>query len=70
MTARPEYKEFAIKVISESLDGSDWDGGSIQELAEKHGIIKSVPYDPDVHGPNDVGAELGDPWFVFVGDSP
>ena len=64
----PDYKEFAIEVISVTLDGGSWDGGDIQELAEKYGILKSVPYDPETHGPNDVDAEPGGTWFVFVGD--
>lgn len=64
----PDYKSFAREIISG--DGCDWagnwDGGSIQDLAVKYGIIREVTYDPDVHGPNDSGAEPGDPWFVFV----
>lgn len=45
--------------------GCDLDGGSVQDMAVECGIIKPVKYDPKAHGPNNVGAEAGDDWFVF-----
>ncbi len=32
-----------------------------------HGLVCETTYDPVLHGPNDVDAEAGDPWFVFDG---
>lgn len=63
---KPNYKAFAEHVLLEVLEGSDWDGGSLQELGVKFGILHAVPYDPSIHGPNDVGAEPGDQWVVFI----
>lgn len=64
---KPDYKSFAREIIEgDGGDwGGDWDGGSIQDLAVKHGIIRKVQYNPEVH-PNYVGAEPGDPWCEFV----
>jgi hypothetical protein len=63
----PDYKAFALKIIGDPDEwGGDRDGGAIQDLAVKHGILKEVKYDPEIHGPNDVGAEPGDPWYVFA----
>lgn len=58
----PDYKTFARMVLDECMD---WDGGSLQELAVKHGILKKVPYDPEAHGQHDY-AEQGEPWYVFA----
>jgi hypothetical protein len=59
--------EFARWCVSEGpFHGCDLDGGTVQEKAEKCGIIRQVPYDPSVHGENDVGVEPGDPWLVFT----
>lgn len=63
-TKHPNYKAFARKVLDEF--GCDWDGGSLQELAVKCGILVEVSYDPDIDGPNDYGVEPGDPWYVFA----
>lgn len=62
----PNYKAFALEIIQEALQGSDWDGGSIQDLAVKHRILKRVKYDPKVHGPNDIDVEPGDEWFILT----
>lgn len=43
-----------------------WDGEDLQNLAAMFHLLRPVPYDPLVHGDNDVGAEAGDPWFEFV----
>lgn len=66
MTA-PNYKAFAEWAIREGVwDGWQLDGDEIQDKAVEFGIIEEVEYDPVKHGENDVDAEPGDPWFVFV----
>lgn len=59
--------KFARWAIREGAwQGGGLDGGAIQEEAERLGLIVKVPYDPEAHGENDVGAEAGDDWFVFA----
>jgi hypothetical protein len=53
--------------IDASWEGCGLDGGDIQNVAERLGLIRSVPYDPAKHGPSDE-AEPDDPWFVLADD--
>ena len=63
----PNYKEFAQWAIREGAwDGCDLDGAMIQQKAVELGIVKQVPYDPEVHGESEFDCPPGDPWFVFV----
>ena len=64
----PDYASFAREIIGGGGSdwASNWDGGSISDMAVKYGIIHEVKYDPDVHESNDIDVEPGDPWFVFV----
>jgi hypothetical protein len=63
-----KLEEFARTVMQTALEGSDMDGGEIQELALKCGLIKGVPFDPKKHhGPGSEYFEPGDQWFVFDG---
>ena len=58
--------EFARWCVEEGpFQGCDLDGGSVQEMATKFGILREEPYDPARHGENEVDAEPGDPWWVF-----
>lgn len=67
MTSPPDYKAFSEWAIREgSWDGADLGGDAIQSKALECGIIKEVPYDPDIHGDNDCGVERGEPWLVFI----
>lgn len=56
----------ALPFINECLeaawDGYDVDGGTIQDCAEKMGLIRRVKYDPEKHGPLDALGE-GDEWY-------
>lgn len=56
---------FATHVLEALWEGYDLDGGDIQDLGLKFGLIKAVAYDPsthvDVHG---VGPEPGSEWFI------
>lgn len=58
---------FAKEVLRAGWEGSAVDGGTLQELGVKHGLLRETKYDPAQHGPNDCDAEPGDPWFVFAG---
>jgi hypothetical protein len=67
MTTTDDYKAFAEWVIRTGCwEGCGLNGGEIQDKALEFGIIEKVDYDPAVHGPNNVGAEPGASWFVFV----
>jgi phage protein D len=67
--ARDQLTAFAMEIIRASWEGCDG-GDIIQELAEKHGLIKRVPFDPAVHIDQTGFCEAGDPWFVFALPSP
>jgi len=61
-----DLAEFVKAVLDVGAwSGCSIDGGHLQEEAVKRGILVEVPYDPTVHGENDVGAEPGESWFVF-----
>ena len=63
MSDTPDFEGFVKELIDNWFpDAMDIDGGEFQETAEKYGIIKSVPYDPDEHG--SVEACEGDEIFV------
>ena len=49
------------------FEGTDVDGGSLQDEAVKAGVIVETKYDPVKHGPSD-GADKGDRWYVFSDD--
>jgi hypothetical protein len=68
-TAGQEWREplieFARWAIRESVfEGTSIDGGSVQDKAQKLGLITETTYDPDRHGPSE--AIAGDQWFVFA----
>lgn len=56
---------FAKAVLRDGLwDGSSLDGADIQDLAEKHGLIENVGFDPEKHTDHyGVGLEAGDEWY-------
>lgn len=56
---------FANDVLRYLWDGDGLDGGDIQHLAEKRGLIQQVAFDPKRHDDHlGVGAYAGDPWYV------
>ena len=56
---------FADDILDFLWDGSDLDGGDIQHLAEKWGVITEVKFDPRRHDDHyGYGVAPGDPWFV------
>jgi hypothetical protein len=58
-----EFAKWAIR--SGPWDGSDLDGGDIQDKAVECGILVETKYDPEKHGPSETDQEPGDPWYVF-----
>lgn len=64
---RPEpLAEFARWVIeTHCWEGYSLDGGSVQDKAEKLGLIIATTYDPEKHGTTDL-CEPGDPWFELA----
>lgn len=56
---------FARDVLATLWEGCHLDGGEIQDLAEKHGLIREVSFHPARHTDHlGVGAQAGDPWWV------
>jgi hypothetical protein len=57
---------FAKAMIRAAWEGCDG-GDLIQEEAVKYGLIKCVPFDPEVHTDPTGYCTAGDIWFVFDG---
>ncbi len=62
-TEHAAFKAFFEEAIGDAWDGHGMDGGDIQALGEKLGLLREVPYDPQVHG-EDVEADPGDTIYV------
>ena len=62
MTDLERLRQFARWVI----EGGSLDGGDVQDMALRMGLLREEPYDPSKHGPNEVDAGPGDPWYVFT----
>jgi len=63
----PDYKSFARWAIIEGpWQGNYLDGCDVQDVAEKHGIIKRVLYDHEKHEAEGVYCMPGDKWYEFV----
>ena len=60
--------EFLRYALNAAWEGCGLDGGDIQDTAERFGLIVSVKYHEATHGPNSVGAQDGDDWFVIAPD--
>lgn len=59
-------RAFAREIIRGAWEGSDADGGDVQELAAKLGLIEKVPFDPKIHHGEDAEwCKPGDDWYVF-----
>lgn len=58
--------EFASWVIRNAAwTGYDLDGGDVQDMAEKCGLISITKYSRDLHGDNEFGVQTGDDWYEF-----
>jgi len=60
-----KLKRFVKEIIRHAWDAGDLDGGEIQDLAEKLGLIRSEPFDPEVHKVSDYDGDVGDPIYVL-----
>jgi hypothetical protein len=60
-------KDFAATVIGYTFVGSDVDGAQIQEAAMKHGLLREVVFDPEIHSDPEGACEPGDGWREFAG---
>jgi hypothetical protein len=59
--------EFAKEVLRVAFDGGSLDGGDIQDMGIRHGLLAETKFDPLVHRDTNGYAEAGDEWFVFAG---
>lgn len=58
-------RAFANEVIDLIWGCYDIDACEAQDLAEKHGLIRLVQFNPDIHTDTlGVGLEAGDSWYV------
>lgn len=62
---KAQLAAFARDVLRSLWDGCDLDGADLQALAEKHRLIRCVPFDPDKHSDHlGVCPCPGDDWYV------
>jgi len=45
----PDYEGFALAMCQFAFDGSDADGGTIQELGLEYGILRTEDFNPKKH---------------------
>jgi hypothetical protein len=61
----PDFESFAKDIMQSFAFENDIDGFEIQDLAEKHHLIRKVKFDPEIHGENvDFEVEEGDMIFI------
>nr|WP_250808368.1 hypothetical protein [Neorhizobium tomejilense] len=60
-------RDFAATMLYAAFQGGDADGAYIQDTAVKHGLLREVPFDPEIHTDPDGYAEPGDGWHEFAG---
>lgn len=58
--------EFAKECLQVAFEGCGLDGGDIQDLAVKHGLIEQVAFDPSKHYDPEGVTEDGDQWFAYT----
>lgn len=58
-------RDFARAMMQIAFSGGDVDGGTIQDAAEKLGLLKREPYDPAKHGQEGCGIKPGDDWLTL-----
>lgn len=63
---QPDYQQFAVEIMEDWPYG-DVDGGDLQDIAVKYGLLVRVEggFNPDVHEDVDCIAEPGDPWYLI-----
>ena len=61
-----EFAKHIIRTYAWGVGGcGEPDGGDVQDMAIKYGLLVATAYDPEKHGPNDCDLEKGDQWFEF-----
>jgi hypothetical protein len=59
--------EFAHQIIQIAFEGGSLDGGDIQDMGVKCGLLIETTYDPEIHGcPDHCSAEKGEEWYVYA----
>lgn len=58
--------QFAKECIAAAWDGCGIDGGEIEEIAGRCGLIVAVNFDPAKHVDSNGYSEAGDPWFEYT----
>ena len=61
----PDWEAFGREVMQHWPEGAP-DGFALQDLAEKHGLLRKVAFDPRKHDDPELGAVKGDPWYEFT----
>jgi hypothetical protein len=59
-------REFIRECVQAAFEGHGVDGGEIQDMAVKHGILRQVEFNPAIHTDSTGYSEKGDPWFVYT----
>lgn len=66
MTTTPNLAAFVKTILSSDFTGCLSCDADLHELAIKHGIMQTVPFDPAVHSDPDQCAQAGDLWMDFT----
>ena len=59
---------FAMSMLEISWTGSDADGATIQEEAQRLGLVEETTFDPAIHHDQSGASEAGDTYFVIAAD--
>jgi len=70
MALEKECAEFVRWALTDgSWSGCDLEGGSIQDMALSLGLIKAVPFDPEIHDKemaDQYDVKPGDTWYILA----
>jgi len=58
--------QFVKECVSYAWEGMNMDGGEIEELAVRCGVISQTKFDPSKHVDHTGYSEPGDPWFEYT----
>jgi len=65
LSAKDKVLDFAKSVLHVAFEGGSLDGGDIQEMGVKYGLLEQTAYDPEKHEEN-WDFEPGDPYYTFT----
>jgi len=67
MALEKQCAKFVQWALAEgSWQGSGLEGEDIQEKALALGLLKTVAYDPAIHGENEYDIEPGEDWYMLA----